>query len=61
MDVVKICGGRMKKKTQSSGNTWEQLSLPGMSETSSSADSVGSRNGLGKNTYDPTWVIEVKS
>lgn len=47
----------MSKTYQAFGSTWEQLALPGLSETSSSAVSEGSRKALGKNTYDPTWEL----
>lgn len=47
----------MRKKGNSSGNTREQLILPGMESLLSSADLGDLRNGLGKNTHDPTWEL----
>lgn len=51
----------MKKISNQSGNTAEQLSLPGMDVKSSSVDSGGSRPTLGKNTYDPSWEVQKRS
>lgn len=51
----------MKKKTKVSGNTREQLVIPGMEVTLSSVDSEGSRAAVGKNTYDPTWEAMSKN
>lgn len=48
----------MKKKSQESGNTEEQLAIPGMEELLSSVVSGGLRKALGKNTYDPSWNTE---
>lgn len=45
----------MKKREKSSGNTREQLAIPGLEGILSSVDSGGYRPSVGKNTYDPTW------
>lgn len=47
----------MKKKTEKSGNTREQLSLPGMEAWLCSADSVDSRQGRKSSSYDPAHLI----
>jgi len=45
----------MKRKIKSSGSTPASLAIPGLEAWLSSAEQEGSRRGLGKNTYDPTW------
>lgn len=47
----------MSKTYQAFGNTWEQLTLPGLNVKSSSVDSGDSRQTLGRNTYDPSWGL----
>lgn len=47
----------MSKRTKGSGNTKEQLTIPGMESLLSSAGSGDSRQALGKNTHDPSWDL----
>lgn len=47
----------MKKKTAQSGNTREQLVIPGLEAILSSAALGDSPKALGKYTYEETWGL----
>ena len=47
----------MKQRKSQSGNTREQLTIPGMGLQSYSVDSADLRQAVGKNTHDPSWDL----